>query len=78
MSTEQKSFISGVVPFNRSSSSLLPGQFLMYIDSVGSDGPMDMETDGPLLDDVNMLKKAVEEEATQVRNGVVDCFVKSH
>lgn len=40
----------------------------MYIDSVGSDSPMDMETDGPLLDDVNMLKKTVEEEATQVRN----------
>lgn len=40
----------------------------MYIDSVGSDSPMDMETDGPLLDDVSMLKKAVEEEATQVRN----------
>lgn len=25
-----------------------------------------METDGPLLDDVNMLKKAVDEKATQV------------
>uniref|UniRef100_A0A4W6EYX0 Serine/threonine protein phosphatase 2A regulatory subunit n=1 Tax=Lates calcarifer TaxID=8187 RepID=A0A4W6EYX0_LATCA len=43
-------------------------QFLMYVDSVGSGSPMDMETDGPLLDDVNMLKKTVEEEATQVRN----------
>lgn len=42
-------------------------QFLMYIDSVGLDGPMDMETDGPLLDDVGALKKTVEEEATQVR-----------
>lgn len=40
----------------------------MYIDSVGSESPMDMETDGPLLHDVNMLKKKVEEEATQVRN----------
>lgn len=39
----------------------------MYIDSVGSDSPMDMETDGPLLDDVNLLKKTMEEEATQVR-----------
>lgn len=39
----------------------------MYIDSVGPDGPMDMETDGPLLDDVGALKKAVEEEATQIR-----------
>lgn len=27
---------------------------------------MDMETDGPVLDDVNQLKKTVEEEATQV------------
>ncbi len=50
----------------------------MYIDSVGPDGPMDMETDGPLLDDVNMLKKAVEEEATQVTEEVFDCFVKTH
>lgn len=39
----------------------------MYIDSVGSGSPMDMETDGPMLDDVNMLKKTVEEEATQVK-----------
>lgn len=39
----------------------------MYIDGTGSDGPMDMETDGPVLDDVNLLKKTVEEEATQVR-----------
>lgn len=38
----------------------------MYIDTLGSDSLMDMETDGPVLDDVNMLKKAVEEEATQV------------
>lgn len=42
-------------------------QFLMYIDSVGLDGPTDMETDGPPLDDVGALKKTVEEEATQVR-----------
>lgn len=27
---------------------------------------MDMETDGPMLDDVGVLKKAMEEEATQV------------
>lgn len=45
-------------------------QFLMYIDSVGSGSPMDMETDGPVLDDVNMLKKAVEEEATQVKSPI--------
>lgn len=42
-------------------------QFLMYTDSAGLDGPMDMETDGPLLDDVGALKKAVEEEAAQAR-----------
>lgn len=47
----------------------------MYVDSVGSGSPMDMETDGPLLDDVNMLKKTVEEEATQVRSGVSVCIV---
>ncbi|KAK1888563.1 Serine/threonine-protein phosphatase 2A 56 kDa regulatory subunit gamma isoform, partial [Dissostichus eleginoides] len=40
-------------------------QFLPYVDSIGCDGPMDMETDGPLLDDVNLLKKKVEEEAIQ-------------
>uniref|UniRef100_A0A8C1T518 Serine/threonine protein phosphatase 2A regulatory subunit n=1 Tax=Cyprinus carpio TaxID=7962 RepID=A0A8C1T518_CYPCA len=28
--------------------------------------PMDMETDGPVIDDVMMLKKTVEEEATQI------------
>lgn len=32
---------------------------------------MDMETDGPLLDDVNALKKSMEEEATQVRTACV-------
>uniref|UniRef100_A0A673AZJ7 Serine/threonine protein phosphatase 2A regulatory subunit n=1 Tax=Sphaeramia orbicularis TaxID=375764 RepID=A0A673AZJ7_9TELE len=42
-------------------------QFLLYIDSTGSGSPMDMETDGPLLDDVGMLKKTVEEEATQLQ-----------
>uniref|UniRef100_A0A8D3A2H5 Serine/threonine protein phosphatase 2A regulatory subunit n=1 Tax=Scophthalmus maximus TaxID=52904 RepID=A0A8D3A2H5_SCOMX len=40
--------------------------FLVFVDSGGSDSPMDMETDGPLLDNVNKLKKAVEEEATQI------------
>lgn len=49
-------------------------QFLMYIDSVGSGSPMDMETDGPMLDDVNMLKKTVEEEATQVRSVLLTCL----
>eukprot|EP00064_Thunnus_orientalis_P002308 superscaffoldBa00000163_g2315 len=41
-------------------------QFLVYVDSIGSGSPMDMETDGPLLEDVNLLKKTVEEEATQI------------
>uniref|UniRef100_A0AAQ5YSP4 Serine/threonine protein phosphatase 2A regulatory subunit n=1 Tax=Amphiprion ocellaris TaxID=80972 RepID=A0AAQ5YSP4_AMPOC len=40
--------------------------FLMYVDSIGSGSPMDLDTDGLLLDDVNMLKKTVEEEATQI------------
>lgn len=43
-------------------------QFLVYVDSIGSGSPMDMETDGPMLEDVNLLKKTVEEEATQVIN----------
>ncbi|KAM7368102.1 hypothetical protein PAMP_014352 [Pampus punctatissimus] len=41
-------------------------QFLVYIDSIGSGSPMDMETDGPVLEDVNLLKKTVDEEATQI------------
>lgn len=39
----------------------------MYQDSASPDRPVDMETDGPLLDDFNTLKKTVEEEATEVR-----------
>uniref|UniRef100_A0A8C1DX00 Serine/threonine protein phosphatase 2A regulatory subunit n=1 Tax=Cyprinus carpio carpio TaxID=630221 RepID=A0A8C1DX00_CYPCA len=31
-----------------------------------NNSPMDMETDGPVIDDVMMLKKTVEEEATQI------------
>ncbi|CAL9692032.1 unnamed protein product [Knipowitschia caucasica] len=38
-------------------------QFLTYIDC-GSGSPMDLDTD-PVLDDVNLLKKTVQEEATQ-------------
>uniref|UniRef100_A0A8C2ISY8 Serine/threonine protein phosphatase 2A regulatory subunit n=1 Tax=Cyprinus carpio TaxID=7962 RepID=A0A8C2ISY8_CYPCA len=41
-------------------------QFPMYIDSSSFSSPMDMETDGPVIDDVMMLKKTVEEEATQI------------
>lgn len=42
----------------------------MYQDSASPDRPVDMETDGPLLDDFNMLKKTVEEEATEVRRSL--------
>lgn len=45
----------------------LSAQFLMFHDSAGPERPVDMETDGPPLDDVNMLKKTVQEEATEVR-----------
>ncbi|XP_051500313.1 serine/threonine-protein phosphatase 2A 56 kDa regulatory subunit gamma isoform isoform X2 [Myxocyprinus asiaticus] len=41
-------------------------QFMMYIDSGSLGSPMDMETDGPMIDDVMMLKKTVVEEATQL------------
>nr|XP_040016825.1 protein phosphatase 2, regulatory subunit B', gamma b isoform X2 [Gasterosteus aculeatus aculeatus] len=42
-------------------------QFLVYVDSIGPGCPMDTETDGLLLDDVGTLKRAVEEEATQIQ-----------
>lgn len=42
-------------------------QFLMYHDSASPERPVDMETDGPPLDDVTLLKKTVQEEATEVR-----------
>lgn len=38
----------------------------MYADSSGLNSPVDMETDGPLIEDVHMLRQTVEEEATQV------------
>ncbi|XP_051951617.1 serine/threonine-protein phosphatase 2A 56 kDa regulatory subunit gamma isoform-like isoform X2 [Xyrauchen texanus] len=41
-------------------------QFMMYIDSGSLGSLMDMETDGPMIDDVMMLKKTVVEEATQL------------
>uniref|UniRef100_A0A671SQE5 Serine/threonine protein phosphatase 2A regulatory subunit n=1 Tax=Sinocyclocheilus anshuiensis TaxID=1608454 RepID=A0A671SQE5_9TELE len=41
-------------------------QFLMHIDSSSLSSPMDMETDGPIIEDVMMLKKTVEEEATHI------------
>ncbi|XP_016393675.1 serine/threonine-protein phosphatase 2A 56 kDa regulatory subunit gamma isoform-like [Sinocyclocheilus rhinocerous] len=41
-------------------------KFLMHIDSSSLSSPMDMETDGPIIEDVMMLKKTVEEEATQI------------
>ncbi|XP_077056180.1 protein phosphatase 2, regulatory subunit B', gamma b isoform X1 [Siphateles boraxobius] len=42
-------------------------QFLMYIDSSSLSSPVDMETDGPMIDDVMMLKKTVQEEATPLQ-----------
>lgn len=41
-------------------------QFLVYVDSSSLSSPVEMETDGPLIEDVAMLKKTVEEEATQL------------
>uniref|UniRef100_A0A8C1YHR6 Serine/threonine protein phosphatase 2A regulatory subunit n=1 Tax=Cyprinus carpio TaxID=7962 RepID=A0A8C1YHR6_CYPCA len=41
-------------------------QFLMYVDSSSLSSPVDMETDGPCIEDVMMLKKTVEEEAIQL------------
>ena len=38
---------------------------MTYVDRAGLNSPVDMETDGPLMDD-NMLRKAMEEEATPV------------
>lgn len=40
---------------------------MTYVDSGRSGSPIDMETDCPLIDDLKLLKKTVEEEATQVR-----------
>lgn len=39
----------------------------MCVDSSGLNSPVAMETDGPLIEDVEMLKKTVEEEAVQVK-----------
>ncbi|KTG38856.1 hypothetical protein cypCar_00024993 [Cyprinus carpio] len=38
----------------------------MYVDSSSLSSPVDMETDGPCIEDVMMLKKTVEEEAIQL------------
>ncbi|XP_075048276.1 serine/threonine-protein phosphatase 2A 56 kDa regulatory subunit gamma isoform isoform X1 [Mixophyes fleayi] len=40
-------------------------QFPMYTDTSALNSPVAMETDGPLLEDVQMLKKTVREEASQ-------------
>ncbi|XP_053744336.1 serine/threonine-protein phosphatase 2A 56 kDa regulatory subunit gamma isoform-like isoform X2 [Synchiropus splendidus] len=42
-------------------------QFLIHVDAGASGMVMDMEMDGPLLEDVNLLKKTVKEEATQLQ-----------
>lgn len=46
-------------------------QFVVHVDPSSLSSPMEMETDGPLIEDVAMLKKTVEEEATQVKTGIV-------
>lgn len=43
----------------------------MYVDSSGHNSPVEMETDGPLIEDVQMLKKTVADEAIQVNVGFV-------
>lgn len=43
----------------------------MYVDSSGHSSPVEMETDGPLIEDVQMLKKTVADEAIQVNVGFV-------
>ncbi|XP_071268955.1 serine/threonine-protein phosphatase 2A 56 kDa regulatory subunit gamma isoform-like isoform X2 [Salvelinus alpinus] len=40
-------------------------QFLVYVDPSDLGSPM--ETDGPMMEDVNILKKTIEEEATQLQ-----------
>ncbi|XP_041131769.1 serine/threonine-protein phosphatase 2A 56 kDa regulatory subunit gamma isoform isoform X1 [Polyodon spathula] len=40
-------------------------QYTVCVDSSGLNSPVAMETDGPLIEDVQMLKKTVEEEAIQ-------------
>ncbi|KAK1158696.1 serine/threonine-protein phosphatase 2A 56 kDa regulatory subunit gamma isoform isoform X1 [Acipenser oxyrinchus oxyrinchus] len=42
-------------------------QYTVCVDSSGLNSPVAMETDGPLIEDVEMLKKTVEEEAVQVK-----------
>ncbi|XP_041131775.1 serine/threonine-protein phosphatase 2A 56 kDa regulatory subunit gamma isoform isoform X7 [Polyodon spathula] len=42
-------------------------QYTVCVDSSGLNSPVAMETDGPLIEDVQMLKKTVEEEAIQVK-----------
>ncbi|MGH0175859.1 UNVERIFIED_CONTAM: hypothetical protein FKN15_071936 [Acipenser sinensis] len=42
-------------------------QYTVCVDSSGLNSPVAMETDGPLIEDVEMLKKTVEEEAVQLQ-----------
>ncbi|XP_063079421.1 protein phosphatase 2, regulatory subunit B', gamma b isoform X3 [Engraulis encrasicolus] len=41
-------------------------KYVTHVEPGELGSPVDMETDGPLMDDVNMLRRNVEEEATQV------------
>uniref|UniRef100_A0A3P9JK01 Serine/threonine protein phosphatase 2A regulatory subunit n=1 Tax=Oryzias latipes TaxID=8090 RepID=A0A3P9JK01_ORYLA len=42
-------------------------QFLVYVEPVGPGSPMEVEADGLVLDDVGLLKKTAQEEATQIQ-----------
>ncbi|KAM5129503.1 serine/threonine-protein phosphatase 2A 56 kDa regulatory subunit gamma isoform 1-T1 [Mantella aurantiaca] len=44
-----------------------PDLYPMYTDTSALNSPVAMETDGPLLEDVQMLKKTVREEASQAQ-----------
>ncbi|XP_069772527.1 serine/threonine-protein phosphatase 2A 56 kDa regulatory subunit gamma isoform isoform X2 [Narcine bancroftii] len=42
-------------------------QYQILIDSSGVNNPVAMETDGPLIEDIQIIRKAVEDQATQVQ-----------
>ncbi|XP_030627069.1 serine/threonine-protein phosphatase 2A 56 kDa regulatory subunit gamma isoform isoform X4 [Chanos chanos] len=42
-------------------------QFHMFVDSSGLNSPVEMETDGHLIEDIHMLKKTVKDGATQIQ-----------
>uniref|UniRef100_UPI00398E56B0 serine/threonine-protein phosphatase 2A 56 kDa regulatory subunit gamma isoform isoform X2 n=1 Tax=Pristiophorus japonicus TaxID=55135 RepID=UPI00398E56B0 len=42
-------------------------QYQLFIDPSGMNSPVAMETDGPLIEDIQMIRKAVEDQATQAQ-----------